>query len=143
MANLDLLFAGMEVVETHLFRVTRDADLAIEEDEADDLLLAIEEELLRRRFGEAVRLEVERSMPAETREILLKGIGLEADRDVALGHLLGPDERPHPPGGAEGLHPGVILRREELEGTQHAPGGEELGDGAIGGHLTHQRIRKC
>ena len=57
----------MEVVEHHLFRVTRNADLAIEEDEADDLLLAIEEELRRRRFGEAVRLEVERSMPAATR----------------------------------------------------------------------------
>ena len=66
-ANLDALFPGMEIVEHHLFRVTRNADLAIEEDEADDLLLAIEEELRRRRFGEAVRLEVERSMPAATR----------------------------------------------------------------------------
>jgi polyphosphate kinase len=75
-ANLDLLFSGMEVVEHHLFRVTRNADLAIEEDEADDLLLAIEEELRRRRFGEAVRVEVERSMPAGTREILLRGLGL-------------------------------------------------------------------
>ena len=53
--------AGMEILETHLFRVTRDADITIEEDEADDLLLAIEEEVRRRRFGEAVRLEVERS----------------------------------------------------------------------------------
>ncbi len=78
-ANLDLLFSGMEILETHLFRVTRNADLAIEEDEADDLLLAIEEELRRRRFGEAVRLEVERSMPAATRHILLRGIGLSED----------------------------------------------------------------
>ena len=60
----------MEVVEHHLFRVTRNADFTIEEDEADDLLLAIEEELRRRRFGEAVRLEVERSMPAATRTLL-------------------------------------------------------------------------
>jgi len=66
-ANLDLLFSGMEILETHLFRVTRNADLAIEEDEADDLLLAIEEELRRRRFGEAVRLEVERSCPRASR----------------------------------------------------------------------------
>ena len=58
----------MEIVEHHLFRVTRNADLAIEEDEADDLLLAIEEELRRRRFGEAVRLEVERSMPGRDPE---------------------------------------------------------------------------
>ncbi|HEY7524841.1 MAG TPA: polyphosphate kinase 1 [Candidatus Limnocylindrales bacterium] len=75
-ANLDALFTGMEVQEHHLFRVTRNADLAIEEDEADDLLMAIEEELRRRRFGEAVRLEVERSMPAGTRQLLLRGIGL-------------------------------------------------------------------
>jgi polyphosphate kinase len=78
-ANLDLLFSGMEILEHHLFRVTRNADLAIEEDEADDLLLAIEEELRRRRFGEAVRLEVERNMPAATRQILLRGIGLGED----------------------------------------------------------------
>jgi polyphosphate kinase len=75
-ANLDLLFSGMEVQEHHLFRVTRNADLAIEEDEADDLLMAIEEELRRRRFGEAVRLEVERSMPPDTRLLLLRGLGL-------------------------------------------------------------------
>jgi polyphosphate kinase len=78
-ANLDLLFSGMEIVERHMFRVTRNADLALEEDEADDLLLAIEEELRRRRFGEAVRLEVERSMPAATRSILLRGLGLGDD----------------------------------------------------------------
>ncbi len=75
-ANLDLLFSGMEILEHHLFRVTRNADLALEEDEADDLLMAIEEELRRRRFGEAVRLEVERSMPAATRQLLLRGIGV-------------------------------------------------------------------
>ncbi|HEV8490103.1 MAG TPA: polyphosphate kinase 1 [Candidatus Limnocylindrales bacterium] len=78
-ANLDLLFSGMEILEHHLFRVTRNADLAIEEDEADDLLMAIEEELRRRRFGVAVRLEVERSMPAATRQILLRGIGLREE----------------------------------------------------------------
>ena len=72
--NLDILFPGMEILEHHLFRVTRNADLAIEEDEADDLLLAIQEELRRRRFGEVVRLEVERSMPAETRAILERGL---------------------------------------------------------------------
>ena len=87
-ANLAELFTGMEVVEHHLFRVTRNADLAIEEDEADDLLMAIEEELRRRRFGEAVRLEVERSMPAETRSLLLRGLGLsEADSYEIAGML--------------------------------------------------------
>ena len=76
-ANLDALFPGMEVLEHHLFRVTRNADLAIEEDEADDLLMAIEEELRKRRFGAAVRLEVERSMPAATRALLQRGLGVQ------------------------------------------------------------------
>ncbi len=87
-ANLDMLFTGMEIVETHLFRVTRNADLSIEEDEADDLLLAIEEELRRRRFGEAVRLEVERSMPPATRQILLRGIGLGEDDCYDISGML-------------------------------------------------------
>jgi polyphosphate kinase len=87
-ANLDTLFTGMEVLEHHLFRVTRNADLAIEEDEADDLLMAIEEELRRRRFGEAVRLEVERSMPQSTRRILLAGIGLEEDASYEIRGML-------------------------------------------------------
>src|SRR3954470_19229604 len=78
-ANLDELFRGMEILETHLFRVTRDADIAIEEDEADDLLEAMEEEIRRRRFGEAVRLEVERSMPEVTRRILIHGTGVHQE----------------------------------------------------------------
>ncbi|HYC06427.1 MAG TPA: polyphosphate kinase 1 [Candidatus Binatia bacterium] len=87
-ANLDLLFSGMEILETHLFRVTRNADLAIEEDEADDLVMAIEEELRRRRFGQAVRLEVERSMPAATRLILMRGIGLTEDDCYDISGML-------------------------------------------------------
>jgi polyphosphate kinase len=87
-ANLDLLFTGMDVDEHHLFRVTRNADLAIEEDEADDLLMAIEEELRRRRFGEAVRLEVERSMPIATRRILLSGLGLGDDDAYEIRGML-------------------------------------------------------
>ena len=87
-ANLDLLFRGMVISESHLFRVTRNADLAIEEDEADDLLLAIEEELRRRRFGDAVRLEVERSMPAATRQLLLRGIGLAEDDCYEISGML-------------------------------------------------------
>ena len=67
----------MEVLDHYLFRVTRNADLDIEEDEADDLLMAMEEELRRRRFGKVVRLEVERSMPPSTRALLQRGLGLE------------------------------------------------------------------
>ncbi len=87
-ANLQDLFTGMEVVESHLFRVTRNADFTVEEDEADDLLMAIEEELRRRRFGEAVRLEVERTMPAATRTLLQRGLGLEADDSYEIAGML-------------------------------------------------------
>ena len=87
-ANLDALFLGMEIIDHHLFRVTRNADLAIEEDEADDLLMAIEEELRRRRFGEAVRLEVERSMPPMTRRILLDGLGLRENDAYEISGML-------------------------------------------------------
>jgi polyphosphate kinase len=75
-ANLGVLFNGMEILRHHLFRVTRDADLTLDEEDASDLLVAIEEELRRRRFGEPVRLEVERSMPEEMREILRRGLGV-------------------------------------------------------------------
>ncbi len=87
-ANLDELFRGMEILETHLFRVTRDADITLEEDEADDLLLAIEEEVRRRRFGQAVRLEVERSMPELTQRILLKGTGVREEDCFEVAGML-------------------------------------------------------
>ncbi|MEA2675988.1 MAG: polyphosphate kinase [Chloroflexota bacterium] len=77
-ANLDALFPGMEILEHHLFRVTRNADLAVEEEEAPDLLMAIEEELRKRRFGKVVRLEIERTMPHTTRQLLMRGLGIEA-----------------------------------------------------------------
>ena len=67
-ANLDALFPGMEIESYHPFRVTRNADLTLEEEEADDLLEAVEMELRRRRFGRAVRLEVDRDMTDEVRD---------------------------------------------------------------------------
>ncbi len=87
-ANLDALFPGLEIVEAHPFRVTRDADFDVEEDEAGDLLSAIEQELRRRRFGSAVRLEVEESMPDAVREFLLAGIGLVPDDLYTVPGLL-------------------------------------------------------
>jgi polyphosphate kinase len=74
--HLDALFPGMEVRDAYLFRVTRDADLDLQEDEADDLLRAIESELQKRRFGEPVRLEIERGMPEYIRDLLLQALGL-------------------------------------------------------------------
>ncbi|HVS45162.1 MAG TPA: polyphosphate kinase 1, partial [Verrucomicrobiae bacterium] len=93
--HLDALFPGMEVRAAYLFRVTRDADLDLQEDEADDLLRAIESELQRRRFGEPVRLEIERGMPEYMRDLLLQALALadvdcyEVDGLMALRDLWG------------------------------------------------------
>ncbi len=75
-ANLDLLFPGLEVVAVHPFRVTRDADVEIEEDEAADLLTAMVEVVGQRHFGSAVRLEIEERTPQRIREILVRNLGL-------------------------------------------------------------------
>lgn len=78
-AHLGLLFPGMEIDSHYAFRVTRNADLTLEEDEADDLLAAVETELRRRRFGRAARLEVETKMSDEIRVLLARELDLETD----------------------------------------------------------------
>jgi polyphosphate kinase len=80
-ANLATLFPGMEIVEAHPFRVTRDADPVIQELEADDLLETIEESVRQRRFGAVVRLVVNRAMPQRILEILVKNLEVDP-RDV-------------------------------------------------------------
>jgi polyphosphate kinase len=75
-ANLDLLFPGMEIVAAYPFRVTRDADPEIEEDEAADLLATIQESVQRRHFGSAVRLELDNAMPERVRGVLVQNLGL-------------------------------------------------------------------
>jgi polyphosphate kinase len=69
-ANLDLLFPGLKVEAAYPFRVTRDADPEIEEDEASDLLSAIQESVRERQFGSAIRLEIDTTMPDQVRDIL-------------------------------------------------------------------------
>ncbi|MFA9444337.1 RNA degradosome polyphosphate kinase [Egicoccus sp. AB-alg6-2] len=83
-SQLGRLFAGLEVVEHHVFRVTRNADFEIEEDEADDLLLAIESELTRRRFGSLVRLEVEPGMSEAVQRLLLRELEITPAEMIAL-----------------------------------------------------------
>ncbi len=87
--NLAELFPGMDVRASYCFRVTRDADLDLQEDEADDLLRAIESELQRRRFGEPVRLEVEASMPLHLRGMLLEALSLEEVDLYEIDGLMG------------------------------------------------------
>jgi polyphosphate kinase len=74
--HLGALFPGMEILEHHAFRVTRNADLEIEEDQGDDLLATIESELTRRRFGRVVRLEVQTSMSPQVLDLLMREMDL-------------------------------------------------------------------
>ena len=93
-ANLDCLFPGMEIVTAHPFRVTRNTDMEIQEEEADDLLLTIEESLRRRHFGFVVRLEIDETMPDWIRNILVFNLQIGAndvyivDGPVGLSNLL-------------------------------------------------------
>jgi polyphosphate kinase len=91
-ANADALFPGMRPGRCHLFRVTRDADIEIREDEAGDLLRSMQQQLRRRRFGTAVRLEVSSTMPPKMVQSLSESIGLTAeDVYVINGPLNVPD----------------------------------------------------
>jgi len=78
-AKLDRLFVGMIIEDWAPFRVSRNADLTLEEDEADDLLEAVEMELRRRRFNKAVRLEVSHDIGAEVLELLVRELELTMD----------------------------------------------------------------
>ena len=86
-AHLQALFPGMEVVDSGVFRVTRDADFEVS-DEADDLLEAVEAELRRRRFGEVVRLEINADMSDELREALTQGLRVEERQVYKVEGLL-------------------------------------------------------
>ena len=89
-ANLDRLFPGMKIESWDVFRVTRDADIDIEVDEAEDLLDALRTELLRRRRSpQAVRLEVNPTMTRETRSLLQRELGLKAADVSIVEGLLG------------------------------------------------------
>lgn len=80
-AHLEELFPGMEVLAHHMFRVTRNEDLEVEEDDAENLLQALEKELMRRRFGPPVRLEVEESIDPYVLDLLVRELKV-ADSEV-------------------------------------------------------------
>ncbi len=87
--NLEYLFPGMNILESYAFSVTRNADLSVEEDEADDLLLAIEKELQKRRIGgSSVRLEIEASVPSDLRSTIIHELALEENDVYDIDGLL-------------------------------------------------------
>jgi polyphosphate kinase len=109
--HLKRLFPGMEVLEVHSFRVTRNEDLEVEEDDAENLLKALEKELLRRRFGPPVRLEVEDSIAPQVLELLVEELGVSEDEVFRVDGLLD----------LVGLHSIADLPREDLKYPAFVP----------------------
>ena len=110
-AHLGRLFPGMEVVEVHTFRVTRNEDLEVEEDDAENLLAALEKELLRRKFGPPVRLEVEESISRSVLELLVSELDMD-EREVF--RVPGPLD-------LRGLHSIADLPRDDLKYPSFVP----------------------
>jgi polyphosphate kinase len=109
--HLKRLFPGMEVLEVHTFRVTRNEDLEVEEDDAENLLKALEKELLRRRFGPPVRLEVEESIAPQVLELLVEELAISQDEVFRVDGLLD----------LVGLHSIADLPREDLKSAAFVP----------------------
>lgn len=124
-ANATQLFPNMKVTEGHLFRVTRDADIEIREDEAGDLMRTLERELQRRRYRFPVRLEVAASMPEKMLKLLTKGIGLDENDVYRTKGFVGipdfmqlysldlPKLKYRP---ITAVHPSVLLERKNIFG---------------------------
>jgi polyphosphate kinase len=87
-SHLSSLFPGLDVLDHHLFRVTRNADLEVEEDRDEDLLQALERELARRRFGPAVRLEVTETMDPQILDVLVHELEISPTDVVSVPGLL-------------------------------------------------------
>ncbi len=87
-AFLPVLFPGLEIVEHHAFRITRNADMEVEEDRDEDLLQALERELARRRFGSPVRLEVADDMTENMLELLLRELDVNPGDVIEVPGLL-------------------------------------------------------
>jgi polyphosphate kinase len=110
-AHMDMIFPGLEVIEAHPFRVTRDAEVAIQELEAEDLLETIEEGVRRRRFGSVVRVTVTPSLPDFVRAILIENLKLDPDDIVVL----------EPPIGASNLMELYGVDRPDLKDAPFRP----------------------
>jgi polyphosphate kinase len=101
-SNLSMLFPGMTVKESYVFRVTRNADIEIQEDEAEDLISSIEESIRLRRFGSVVRVGVQETMPARIKNILIENLEVTKEdvypikQPLGLNHLMSLLKIPRP-----------------------------------------------
>ncbi len=119
--NLHLLFPGMSVKERFVFRVTRNADIEIQEDEAEDLIYSIEESIRQRRFGPVVRVGIEKSMPARIKRILAENLEVNPDDvyeltpPLGLGHVMALLRIPRPDLKDDVYHPPAPPPEEDAE----------------------------
>jgi polyphosphate kinase len=110
-SNLGLLFPGMTVKESYVFRVTRNADTEIQEDEAEDLISSIEESIRLRRFGSVVRVGVQEAMPSRIKNILIENLEVTKDDVYPI----------KPPLGLNHLISLLKIPRPELKDIPYAP----------------------
>jgi len=132
-ANVGTLFPGMQVIQSHPFRVTRDAEVAIQELEAEDLLETIEKGVRQRRFGRVVRLTVDTEMPAAIRDILTENLELDAHDVYTM----------EPPLGMSDIEQLYALERPELKYPPFVPAlpsDVEDGEGDIFAAIRRQDI---
>jgi polyphosphate kinase len=119
--NLAMLFPGMAVKESYLFRVTRNADIEIQEDEAEDLIRSIEESIRLRRFGSVVRVGVQKDMPARIKDILVENLEVTQDDvypltpPLGLSHLMALLRVPRPDLKDMPYHPASPIADDESE----------------------------
>jgi polyphosphate kinase len=119
--NLGMLFPGMTVKESYAFQVTRNADIEIQEDEAEDLIRSIEESIKMRRFGSVVRLMVEDTMPQRIIDILAENLEITQDDvyhfrpPLGLSHLMQLLKLPRPDLKDAPYHPAMLFGEEEAE----------------------------
>lgn len=109
--QLDGLFPGMQVVDHHVFRVTRNEDVEIEEDETENLIQALEKELLRRRFGPPIRLEISDDMDDATLDLLVSEFDIDREQVFTLPSPLD----------LSGLFALTALARPDLKFRPHIP----------------------
>ena len=131
-ANLDALFPGLQVLESHPFRVTRDADIEIKEDDASDLLETVEEGLRQRQFGDVCRLEVCADMPERLRDLLVDNLLLDPADVYGAGRPARPVRRDGPPEAGPARPQGPAVRPRRPAGTVRPRRGDAGRDRAAG-----------
>jgi polyphosphate kinase len=119
--NVGMLFPGMNVQESYIFRVTRNADIEIEEDEAGDLISSISESLRLRRYGSVVRVGMEEGMPSRIKDVLVENLEVTQDDvydlkpPMGMSHLMQLMKLPRPDLKDPPFNPRLLMPDEEVD----------------------------